>query len=69
MRASPMALTPRSGGSLQAMTDRANLIRNNENESRQLGIQIKKEIQFNRKVEFITALRAHRAELAQLQQQ
>ena len=51
------------------MTDRANLIRNNENESRQLGVQIKKEIQFNRKVEFIMALRAHRAELAQLQQQ
>ena len=69
MLGSPMALAPRAGESLQAMADRASLIRSKENECRQLEARIKKEIQFNRKVEFNTALRAHRTELAQLQQQ
>ena len=69
MLGSPMALTPRSGESLQAMADRASLIRTKENECRQLEDRIKKEIQFNRKVELNTTLRAHRAGLAQLQQQ
>ena len=69
MLGSPMALAPRSGESLQAMADRASLIRTKENECRQLEARIKKEIQFNRKVELNGALRAHRAELAQLQQQ
>lgn len=69
MLKSPMALVPRHGESLQTMADRANLIRAKENECRQLEARIKKEIQFNRKVELNTALRAHRAELARLQQQ
>jgi hypothetical protein len=51
------------------MADRANLIRSKENECRQLEVRIKKEIQFNRKVELNSTLRARRAELARLQRQ
>lgn len=69
MLASPMALAPRHGEPLQSMADRANLIRAKENECRQLEVRIKKEIQFNRKVELNSTLRARRAELARLQQQ
>lgn len=69
MLASPMALVPRHGESLQAMADRASLIRTKENECRQLEARIKREIQFNRKVELNSALRVLRAELEQLQQQ
>lgn len=69
MLASPMALAPRNGESLQAMADRASLIRAKANECRQLEARIKKEIQFNRKVELNSRLRAYRAELSQLQQQ
>jgi hypothetical protein len=69
MLASPMALAPRPGEPLQSMADRASLIRAKENECRQLEARIKKEIQFNRKVELNSALRARRAEMARLQQQ
>ena len=69
MLASPMALAPRPGEPLQSMADRASLIRAKENECRQLEARIKKEIQFNRKVELNSALRARRAELGRLQQQ
>jgi hypothetical protein len=68
MVASPLALVPRPGESLQTLADRASLIRSKESDCRQLEARIKKEIQFNRKVELNTALRAHRAELVQLQQ-
>ena len=66
MLGTPMALAPRPGEGLQAMADRASLIRTKENECRQLEGRIKKEIQFNRKVELNSSLRAHRAELDQL---
>ncbi len=66
MVASPMALVPRNGEGLQAMADRASLIRTKEKECRQLEARIRKEIQFNRKVELNSRLRAHRAELDQL---
>jgi hypothetical protein len=69
MLASPMALAPRPGEPLQAMADRASQIRAKENECRQLEARIKKEIQFNRKVDLNLALRGRRAELAQLQRQ
>jgi uncharacterized protein DUF4391 len=69
MLASPMALLPRTGESLQAMADRASLIRSKEKECRLLDSKIKKEIQFNRKVQLNSALRAKRVELSQLQQQ
>jgi hypothetical protein len=69
MLASPMALAPRPGEPLQSMADRANLIRAKENECRKLEASIKKEIQFNRKVELNSTLRARRAELARLQRQ
>ena len=51
------------------MADRANLICAKEKECRKLEALIKKEIQFNRKVELNSELRARRAELARLQQQ
>lgn len=69
MLASPMALVPRPGEALQALADRASQIRAKEKECRLLEARIHKEIQFNRKVEWNTQLRARRAELAQLQQQ
>ena len=69
MLASPMALVPRNEESLQAMADRARLIRSKEDLCRQLEARIKKELQFNRKVELNSVLRAHRAELELLQQQ
>ncbi len=69
MLASPMALLPRTGESLQAMADRASLIRSKEKECRLLDSKIRKEIQFNRKVQLNSALRAKRVELSQLQQQ
>jgi hypothetical protein len=69
MLASPMALAPRPDEQLQAMADRASQIRAKENECRQLQARIKKAIQFNRKVELNSALRACRTELARLQQQ
>lgn len=69
MLASPLALAGRPGEGLQAMADRASLIRSKERECQQLEARIRKEIQFNRKVELNSKLRAHRAELAQLQQQ
>lgn len=69
MLASPMALTGLPGEALQAMADRASLIRVKQNECLRLEAQIKKEFQFNRKVELNSRLRECRAELAQLQQQ
>ena len=69
MLASPMALSPRPEEPLQSMADRASLIRAKEVECRKLEARIKKEIQFNRKVELNSALRACRAEVARLQQQ
>jgi hypothetical protein len=68
MLASPMALAPRPGESLQAMADRASLIRKKEAECCQLDTRVKREVQFNRKVELNSLLRASLAELAQLQQ-
>lgn len=69
MLSSPMALVPRPGEALPALADRASKIRAKEKECRLLEARIHKEIQFNRKVEWNTQLRARRAELAQLQQQ
>lgn len=69
MLASPMALAPRPDEQLQSMADRASLIRATENECRKLEARIKKEIQFNRKVDLNSTLRARRAELARLQRQ
>jgi len=69
MLACPMALSPRPGESLQSMADRASLIRAKEHECRKLEARIQKEIQFNRKVELNSALRACRSDVARLQQQ
>jgi len=67
MAASSMGLFPRSGETLEGMANRASLIRAIENECRQLEGRIKKEVQFNRKVELNGILKAKRAELAHLQ--
>lgn len=69
MLSSPMALAPRPGESLQSMADRASLIRMKEKECHRLEVRVKKEVQFNRKVEFNTLLHACRRELVLLQQQ
>jgi hypothetical protein len=66
MRASPMALTPRPGESLQEMADRARLIRAKENEYKRLEARIRKELHFNRKVELNSVLRACCSELDHL---
>jgi len=68
MRKSAMDLVPRQNETLQSMADRASLIRLKESECRHLEARIKKEFQFNPKVELNSALRAYRAELAQLQE-
>jgi len=68
MRESSLAITPRSDETLETMLDRANLIRSKEKECQNLESRLRKEIQFNRKVELNADLRNRRAELAELQQ-
>jgi len=66
MEASPLGLQPRNGEGLLEMVERSNLIRSKLRECRRLEARLRKEIQFNRKVELNAALRLHRAELAAL---
>ena len=68
MRESCLATSPREGETLDQLLDRANLIRSKEKECQNLESRLKKEIQFNRKVELNADLRNCRAKLAQLQQ-
>ncbi len=68
MRESSLAITPREDETLDQLLDRATLIRSKEKECQRLESQLKKEVQFNRKVELNADLRNRRAELAQLQQ-
>ena len=68
MRESSLALGSREGETLAAALERANHIRSKEKECQKLEARLKKEIQFNRKVELNADLRNRRAELARLQQ-
>jgi hypothetical protein len=68
MRESSLAITPHQNETLDQLLDRANRIRSKEKECQKLEVRLKKEIQFNRKVELNANLRNCRAELVQLQQ-
>jgi len=68
MSCSPLALVPRVGESLHAMAERGRLVWIKDKECQRLEVRLRKEVQFNRKVELNSALRAHRTELANLQQ-
>jgi hypothetical protein len=63
-----MPLAARAGEPLQEHVERANQIRVKEAERRRLDAQLRKERQFNRKVEINAALRRCSAELAELRQ-
>ena len=67
MRASPLALASRAGETLAQTVERGNQIRAKRRECQTLEMKLKKEIQFNRKVEINAALRQSRAELAELE--
>ncbi len=58
----------RSGESLREHVERVNQIHAKETECRRLDAQLRRELQFNRKVEINATLRLRQTELAQLQQ-
>jgi hypothetical protein len=68
MLASPFALSPRAGETLAETVERGNQIRIKRRECQKLEMKLKRELQFNRKVEINAALRQNRAELASLAQ-
>jgi hypothetical protein len=67
MLASPLALASRAGETLAQTVERGNQIRAKRRECQTLEMKLKKEIQFNRKVEINAALRQSRAEQAELE--
>jgi hypothetical protein len=67
MLASPYALRPRTGESLPETVERGSLIRAKRRECKQLEAKLRKEAQFNRKVEINAQLRACLAALADLE--
>jgi hypothetical protein len=67
MLASPLGLCSRPGESLADAVERGNRIRAKRRESQKLEVKLRKEIQFNRKVEINAELRLCRAELAELE--
>lgn len=67
MLASPFGLRPRPGEPLAAIVERGNIIRLKRRECQKLEVKLKKEVQFNRKVEINAALRQCLEELGALQ--
>ena len=67
MSASSLALTSWTGETIRETVERANLIRVKRRECEKLEAQMRKELQFNRKVLINGALRACRGELAVLE--
>jgi hypothetical protein len=67
MQASSLALRSRAGETLTETVERGNQIRIKRRECQKLQMKLKKELQFNRKVEINAALRQGRAELAELE--
>jgi len=63
MLASPLGLASRPGEALSETVERGNQIRAKRRECQKLEVKLRKEIQFNRKVEINAALRQCRAEL------
>jgi hypothetical protein len=62
-----MAVPPRPGEALKDHIERVKQIRNQEKEYRRLESRLRREVQFNRKVELNARLRLQEIELAQLQ--
>ena len=69
IEASPLALRARTGETLAETIERANCIRAKRRERQRLELRLKRELQFNRKVEINAALRQCRTELADLEGQ
>lgn len=67
MAASPIALQARSGESLEQTVERGAWIRGMRRECKQLEAKLRKELQFNRKVEINAQLRQCQDELAELE--
>ena len=67
MEASPLRLRPRAGEALAETVERGNIIRAKLRECRRLEASLRKENQFNRKVELNSGLRQCREELAALE--
>jgi Domain of unknown function (DUF4391) len=67
MLASPLAVQSRASESLAKVVERSGSIRAKLRECQKLELQLRKEVQFNRKVEINTALRTCRTELLELQ--
>lgn len=67
MLASPFALRPRIGESLPETVERGGLIRAKRRECKQLEARLRKESQFNRKVEINAQFRACQAALTELE--
>jgi len=67
MLASPLGLASRPGETLPETVERGNQIRAKRRECQKLEVKLRKEIQFNRKVEINGALRQCRAELDELE--
>ena len=69
MLASPLGLRSRPGETLSDSVERGNHIRAKRRESQKLEVKLRKEIQFNRKVEINGELRLCRAVLAELERE
>jgi hypothetical protein len=67
MIASPLALRPRAGETLPDTVERASRIRAKRRECKQLEARLRKETQFNRKVEINAQFRESQAALAKLE--
>ena len=67
MVASPFALRPRVGETLPDTVERGSRIRAKRRECKQLEAKLRKETQFNRKVEINAQFRACQAALAELE--
>jgi hypothetical protein len=67
MLASPLGLASRPGETLPETVERGNQIRAKRRECEKLEVKLRKEIQFNRKIEINGALRQCRAELDELE--
>jgi hypothetical protein len=68
MLASPIGLRARAGETLAESVERGNQIRAKRRECQKLETQLRREMQFNRKVEINAALRQSRDDLAALEQ-
>jgi hypothetical protein len=67
MLASPLGLVSRPGETLPETVERGNQIRAKRRECQKLEVKLRKEVQFNRKVEINAALRQCRADLDELE--